>query len=162
MDSLNPISQTRSLLRRRNSNRTYFNTYQLMQFTEIIISARKALQGNPLRTGLTMLGIVIGISSVILISSIGQGAIAYITAELSVFGSSNFRVAPGQNAFTQAAATANPVTTEDAQAIADSDITNIELIAPLAIATGTVSTRDEKTRTTIRGVPPEVEQILQP
>lgn len=129
---------------------------------QLFISAQQSLQSNLLRTGLTMLGIVIGIASVILITAIGQGALAYITQELSVFGSSNFRVAPGQDAFSQFASTANPITTDDAQAIQESGIPNIQLIAPLAISTATVSTKDEQTRTTIRGVPPEAEQILQP
>ena len=64
-----------------------------MQLNELISSSQQALKGNLMRTSLTMLGIIIGISSVILISSIGQGAVAFITQELSVFGTNYFQVA---------------------------------------------------------------------
>jgi len=40
---------------------------------EILSMAVEALWNNKLRTGLTMLGVIIGISSVIAITSIGQG-----------------------------------------------------------------------------------------
>ncbi len=133
-----------------------------MQLTQVINSSQQALKGNKLRTALTMLGIIIGISSVILITSIGQGAIAYITDQLNILGASYFRIAPGQNAFSQVATTANPLTTEDAQALKDSNITNLKLIAPLGLSTATVASADEKTRTTIRGVPSQIEEILSP
>jgi len=133
-----------------------------MQYSEVVSTAFLSLKSNKLRTGLTMLGIVIGISSVILITSVGQGAVAYITDQLNILGASYFRIAPGQNAFSQVATSANPLTTEDAQAIQDAGINNLNLVAPLAISTATVTTKDEKTRTTIRGVPPELLEILNP
>lgn len=133
-----------------------------MQISEVIGSAGQSLTGNKLRTGLTMLGIIIGISSVIMITSIGQGAIAFVTDQLNILGASYFRIAPGQNSFSQVASSANPLTTKDAQALRNSDITNLNQIAPLALATATVTTVDEQTRTTIRGVPPELLQILNP
>jgi len=133
-----------------------------MRYKVVAFSSFKSLRNNPVRTGLTMLGIIIGISAVIIISSLGQGAVAFITNELSVFGSSNFRIAPGQNSFTQVAQTANPLTTKDADAISNSHLSNIKLVAPLGFANATVTTPDEKTRTTIRGMPSQVEQILEP
>lgn len=133
-----------------------------MKLQEIFSASQQALANNLLRTSLTMLGIIIGISSVILITSIGQGAVAFITQELSVFGASNLRIVPGEDAFSQFAATSDPLTTEDARAIQNARLPNVQLIAPLAIANGRVSTLEENTLTTIRGVPPEVQQILEP
>lgn len=133
-----------------------------MQYRQILISSYDSLKSNKLRTGLTMLGIIIGISSVILVNSIGQGATAFITNQLSILGASYFRIAPGQNSFSQAAATANPLTLEDAKALENSGINNLDLVAPLGLSTALVSTSDETTRTTIRGVPPNLEQILKP
>jgi len=133
-----------------------------MQFHEIINSSQQALRGNLLRTSLTMLGIIIGISSVILISSIGQGAVAFITEELSVFGTNYFQIAPGQNAFSSFAGTNTPLTTDDAQAIRDANITNIESVAPFAFANGRVSSEFEKTTTLIYGLTTEAQSMLKP
>src|SRR5690606_19252915 len=92
-----------SLFEMVSSNQTGLIKKPVMRYKEVAFSSFKSLRNNPVRTGLTMLGIIIGISAVILISSLGQGAVAFITNELSVFGSSNFRIAPGQNSFTQVA-----------------------------------------------------------
>ncbi|NTV31132.1 FtsX-like permease family protein [candidate division WWE3 bacterium] len=66
-----------------------------MIFIEIFTTAIQALRGNLLRTLLTMLGIVIGITSVILIVSLGQGATASITSQISSLGVNQIYVAPG-------------------------------------------------------------------
>lgn len=58
--------------------------------------ALKALLINKTRSALTILGIVIGIASVILIVSIGKGAENLILNEISSFGSKMIAVAPGK------------------------------------------------------------------
>ena len=133
-----------------------------MQFSEIINSSQQALRGNRMRTGLTMLGIIIGISSVILISSIGQGAVAFITNELSVFGTNYFQVAAGQNAFSSMAGTSTPITTKDYEALENSDISNIESIAPFGFASGRISSDFEKTNALVYGLTTESQIILKP
>jgi len=133
-----------------------------MQFSEIINSSQQALRGNRMRTGLTMLGIIIGISSVILISSIGQGAVAFITNELSVFGTNYFQVAAGQNAFSSMAGTSTPITTKDYEALENSDISNIESIAPFGFASSRISSDFEKTNALVYGLTTESQIILKP
>ena len=66
-----------------------------MQYTELFSSAIKALRSNILRTALTMLGIVIGIASVIMILSLGQGASQAITDQVSSLGTNLIIVIPG-------------------------------------------------------------------
>jgi len=63
-----------------------------MMISIVLKSAMRSLRTNVLRTALTMLGIIIGISSVILISSIGKGAVKYVTNELSFFGTNLFQI----------------------------------------------------------------------
>lgn len=58
----------------------------MTQFVEYVKMALKNIWANKVRTLLTMLGIIIGISSVILIISIGNGATDLITSELSDIG----------------------------------------------------------------------------
>lgn len=58
----------------------------MAQFGEYVKMALKNIWANKIRTLLTMLGIIIGISSVILIMSIGNGATDLITSELGELG----------------------------------------------------------------------------
>ncbi|MGN0496492.1 MAG: ABC transporter permease [Lachnospiraceae bacterium] len=58
----------------------------MTQFGEYVKMALKNIWANKIRTLLTMLGIIIGISSVILIISIGNGATELITSELGEIG----------------------------------------------------------------------------
>ncbi|MBM3205993.1 FtsX-like permease family protein, partial [Candidatus Shapirobacteria bacterium] len=53
------------------------------------------LRANKLRSLLTMLGIIIGVSSVILLISIGSGLKTYITGQLQDLGSNSLYVVPG-------------------------------------------------------------------
>lgn len=63
-----------------------------MDNIEIIKSALKSLKGNRVRSFLTMLGIIIGIASVITMSSIGKGGQENITGNLKQGGYGKFTV----------------------------------------------------------------------
>src|SRR3989338_10931708 len=67
-----------------------------MLFRDTLKTAYTSLQANRGRSALTMLGIVIGISSVILIVSVGQGAESIILGQIQGFGSKNLFVEPGR------------------------------------------------------------------
>src|SRR3989344_4927646 len=54
----------------------------------------KALRSNPVRTGLTTLGIVIGIGTVILVLSAGEGFRGFINAQVDAFGSNTLFIEP--------------------------------------------------------------------
>lgn len=58
----------------------------MTQLGEYVKMALKNIWANKVRTLLTMLGIIIGISSVILILSVGNGATEMITSELGELG----------------------------------------------------------------------------
>lgn len=59
------------------------------------LSAFSILGRNPLRAGLTMLGIIIGIGAVVAMVSLGQGATASVQAEISSLGSNVLIIVPG-------------------------------------------------------------------
>ncbi len=67
-----------------------------MNFGETIKVALEALKANKVRSGLTMLGIVIGVTSVILLISIGSGLRTYITEQLEGLGADSLFVMPGE------------------------------------------------------------------
>lgn len=66
-----------------------------MNFTNLFRIAVKALSNNKLRGFLTMLGIIIGVASVITMLAIGQGSKRSIQAEISEMGSNMIMVHPG-------------------------------------------------------------------
>lgn len=67
-----------------------------MEKSETLKSALQALRANKIRSGLTMLGIVIGVASVILLVSIGTGLKNYITSQLEDLGANALFVMPGE------------------------------------------------------------------
>src|SRR5437868_4061823 len=66
-----------------------------MQLTELLRLSIISLISNKLRTGLTTLGIIIGVFAVILLVSIGTGLQNYITTQISGLGSNLIFVIPG-------------------------------------------------------------------
>ncbi|MBL7150523.1 ABC transporter permease [Candidatus Microgenomates bacterium] len=67
-----------------------------MNFLELFIIAFMALKTNKTRAILTMLGVVIGVTSVILLVSIGSGLKTYITQQLEDLGANSLIVMPGE------------------------------------------------------------------
>src|SRR3989338_6671627 len=104
-----------------------------MEYRELFLQSIQSLRKNVLRTGLTMLGIIIGISAVILIVSIGQGAVQFITNELTAFGTNFFSINSGSSAVAQFAGGQKNLTLKDAEAIAeDTSFANIKSVIPFA------------------------------
>lgn len=57
-----------------------------MQFTQTVSMAFKAISSNKVRAFLTMLGVIIGVMSVIVLIAIGQGTTASVTESISSMG----------------------------------------------------------------------------
>src|SRR3989339_1290689 len=66
-----------------------------MKITDILNETYSALSANKARSSLTMLGIVIGIASVIAMVSIGNGAKASIQSSIESLGSNLLTILPG-------------------------------------------------------------------
>ncbi|WP_438274191.1 MacB family efflux pump subunit [Nitrobacter sp.] len=62
---------------------------------EALHAGGRALASNPFRTALTLLGIVIGVASVIALLAIGEGAKEKVLAQLSIYGANRMYVIPG-------------------------------------------------------------------
>ena len=67
-----------------------------MNLSENFRIALRALSANKLRSGLTMLGIIIGVGAVVALMSIGNGATASITSQVEGIGSNLITVLPGR------------------------------------------------------------------
>ncbi len=134
-----------------------------MEYRELFLSAIATLRSNLVRTVLTMLGIIIGTSAVILIASIGASSIAFITRELSQFGTNYFQIAPGANFMAAfGGGSGEPLTIEDSDAIRDAQIPNIETVAPIGFASRPVSANDVNKTYLVYGLTPEAQVMLKP
>ena len=67
-----------------------------MDFSEIFILSLRSIKRNKTRSALTMLGIIIGVASVILLVSLGQGLQKYITGQFEQLGTNLIIVMPGK------------------------------------------------------------------
>jgi putative ABC transport system permease protein len=126
-----------------------------MNYSELVISAITALKGNLLRTLLTMLGIIIGIASVILIISLGAGATKSISGQLSSFGTNTIFITPGSsegNQGPQRSQTAS-LKLEDAQALTEkSRIQNISAVSAVVSKQIQIGANGQTVNATVQGV----------
>jgi len=86
-----------------------------MNFGSSLIEALESLASNKVRTGLTMLGIIIGVGAVIAMLAIGAGTEQAIVGEIEGIGTNLLFVATNYDDVTNPA----PITIQDAEAIAD-------------------------------------------
>jgi putative ABC transport system permease protein len=108
-----------------------------MNLFAIIGEALRALRQNRLRTGLTMLGMIIGVAAVVLMLSIGQGARTKINETIASMGSNLFIIVPGaisSGGFSFGGGSVRTLTINDATVIAE--LPSISATAP--VTTGTV------------------------
>ncbi|MBN2086563.1 MAG: ABC transporter permease [Anaerolineales bacterium] len=87
-----------------------------MFLTQNLLEALESLTSNKLRSGLTMLGIVIGVGAVIAMLSVGQGATATISGSISSIGTNLIFIIGSTN---EEITIRRPLTLEDAEAIGD-------------------------------------------
>ena len=96
--------------------------------------AADGLGANKMRSALTMLGVIIGVGAVIALMSVGEGAQASITAQISSVGTNLLFVSAGAASFGPvrgATGSAATLTYEDAEAIADSlNVPDAAVVAP--------------------------------
>ena len=93
-----------------------------MKFGVASQSALEALLSNPLRSLLTMLGIIIGVASVMIMMSIGEGARAQIEAQISSVGTNMLTMQPGnmnRGGRNQGGGSGRPFSESDVAAIAE-------------------------------------------
>lgn len=129
-----------------------------MTVVQAFLEALESLSGNKLRSGLTVLGIVIGVAAVIAMLAVGTGAEASITGSISGIGTNLlfvFRGDPGDTIRNP-----KPLTLGDAEALRDQFAApSVEAVAPALQGNGTVSFGGEQTNPQILGVTPDYFQV---
>jgi len=127
-----------------------------MNLLMIIRVAFRALQRNKMRAALTMLGIIIGVSAVVAMVSIGQGAQAAVQAQIDSIGTNLLFVSAGaQNVGGVRSATGdsgtNTLTVEDLDAI-KREIPSVAMVTPTVNARGQLVAGNMNWNTSIQGV----------
>lgn len=128
-----------------------------MKVADLFQETYLALLANKARSSLTILGIVIGIGSVIAMVSIGQGAAANIEANIQSLGTNLLVVTPGSQRTAGSVVrgglgSATTLTLDDSQAIID-QIQNVEAVAPTVSSRKQIkTTKGTNTNTSIYGV----------
>ncbi|MFJ2992926.1 MacB family efflux pump subunit [Pandoraea sp. NPDC087047] len=89
------------------------------RFAEAFRMAWVALISHRLRTFLTMLGIIIGITSVVSIVAIGEGAKRYMLAEIGSIGTNTINIYPGKDWGDNRATAIQTLVPEDVQALSE-------------------------------------------
>ena len=134
-----------------------------MKTFDIIHETYVALSANKVRSGLTMLGIIIGISSVIAMVSIGQGAQGSIQSSIQSIGSNLIMIMPGaqRGPGTQISAgrgSAHSLTQADADAIV-SNISGVSEVAPELSERYQVAAKGTNTNTSVDGTTPSYPDV---
>jgi putative ABC transport system permease protein len=127
-----------------------------MDLIMIIRVAFRALVRNKMRAALTMLGIIIGVSAVIAMVSIGQGASASVQAQIESIGTNLLFVSAGaQNVGGVRSATGdsgtNTLTVEDLDAI-KREVPSVSMVTPTVNARSQLVSGNANWNTSVQGV----------
>ncbi|HET8678816.1 MAG TPA: ABC transporter permease [bacterium] len=122
--------------------------------------AMRALASNPLRSLLTMLGVIIGVGAVVAMVAIGQGARASVTQQVQALGSNLLTVFAGTAQFGGVARgdQVRTLTLEDADAIRK-EVPRVIGISAEFSRNVQVTFRSENTNTQVSGVTPEFQTV---
>lgn len=129
-----------------------------MSITEAILEALETLNGNKLRSGLTILGIVIGVAAVIAMLAVGSGAQNTITGSISGIGTNLLFVFKGNTQ--QTIRNQKPLTMGDVYALADPmQAPHIDKVAPVIQKSLLVTFGGESSTIPVNGVTPDEQSV---
>jgi putative ABC transport system permease protein len=129
--------------------------YDLLRF------AATALHGHRLRTVLSVVGVSIGVASVIVLTSLGEGARLYVTDEFTNLGSNLLFVIPGKTettGFAPFGGVSHDLTLEDTEAVRR-HVPRIKHLAPLTMGEARARFGDRARDVTVAGTTAELREI---
>ena len=133
-----------------------------MELLDVFEETYSALSSNKARSGLTMLGIIIGISSVIVMLAIGQGAQSSVQSSIASIGSNILTIRPGaaRGPGTQVSSgrgSAQSLTLADADAL--KTVNKVQAVSPEASGRSQVTAKGTNTNTQVYGVTPDYASV---
>lgn len=142
-----------------------------MQLTQTVSMAFKAISGNKVRAFLTMLGVIIGVMSVIVLIAIGQGTTASVTESISSMGTNLLTVSiqtrrvgmgmpGGFGGFGGGSSSKGTVILKLDDILALEDDDSIQYVSPTTSGSLTVKAGSTNTSATVMGVLPAYAKIV--
>lgn len=134
----------------------------MMELWEQIVESIVMLKLNKMRTGLAMLGIIIGIGSVIALMSIGQSSQKAVQSRIQALGSNLLTISPSsqRSGVVRGASNVTTLTLKDAEAIASSsEVTTIKYVSPEYSGRSQIVTGENNTNTSVVGVEPVYTEV---
>ncbi|MEN9208145.1 MAG: ABC transporter permease [Gloeomargarita sp. GMQP_bins_14] len=125
-----------------------------LSWLDVLAMAWRSLGARRLRAFLTMLGVVIGIASVIIVTAVGQGVQQATAQEIQNLGTNLLQVQaapPRVRGIAQAVTAVSTLTLEDAQAVA-TQAPSVQAVAPYLTRQRQVTYGTENTLTLVNGV----------
>lgn len=131
-----------------------------MNVSQVVVEAVRSMNANRLRTGLTMLGIIIGITAVVMLLALGESMRRYIDKELEQLGTNMLYIAPGADR-TQAKRSRSGapavLTVSDAGAL--EELQGLVGVAPAVQGGVTLAAGNESFAGSVRGITPAMFKI---
>lgn len=135
-----------------------------MNYSNLFKIAMRAIAANKLRSFFTMLGIIIGVASVIAMMAIGQGSKKSIQANIAEMGSNMIMIRPGQDkgpgGAQQDASDMQTLKLKDYEALKE-QAKYLSAISPSVNSSGQFINGNNNTPSTIYGISPDYMQIRQ-
>ncbi|MGE5370945.1 MAG: ABC transporter permease [Solirubrobacterales bacterium] len=128
-----------------------------MDFLMIFSTAVRSLTMNKLRSGLTALGIIIGVASVIMMVSLSQSASAGITSRISSMGSNLLMIMPAGGRGALRGTGSSTLTRADADAIRNLPL--VKNVAPEVSTSVTAAQGSLSWQSSVSGTTPEMKDI---
>lgn len=126
-----------------------------MNISDTLRFARAAVSGAPLRTGLLILAMSIGVAAVVMLTALGDGARRYVVEEFSSLGSNLVIVLPGRsetrgfNPGNLVTSTVRDLTVGDAESLLR--VPGVTRVAPILIGTTEINARGKLRETMLVG-----------
>ncbi len=127
-----------------------------MDFRELFFNAFENLKKQKLRSFLTLLGIIIGIGSVVALISIGEGFNKSVEKEFEKLGSNTLIVLPGSSFVSSAFAKLDEKDADRVEAVK-----GVESATPLYLSTENIEFKDEKKIALILGIDVKKQSLLE-
>lgn len=134
------------------------NASQSMSWLDLLLFAGGGLRGHHLRTVLSLLGVAIGVSAVIVLTALGEGAKRYVVEQFASLGTNIIIVLPGKTETTGSfgiGGVPNDLTLDDAQAIART-VPQAVHVAPITAGTEELSYRERRRQLAVLGTTSEM------
>jgi len=125
-----------------------------VSFLDLVGFALRALRGHRLRTGLSLLGVAIGVAAVVTLTALGEGARRYVLGQFAAVGTNMVIVLPGKTETAGAmpgfGGVPHDLTLDDALSVARG-VPEVDKLAPMVVGTETVAYEERRRQVALFG-----------